>query len=443
MMSNDYKATEMVEAGIRSLLGEAGEAGHIVVGLSGGADSVALTVAMRRIGYDMEALHCNYHLRGDESDSDEAYVRRLCGELGIPLTVCGLDVEAEALQGESVEMTCRRLRYALFAERARATGAWAVAVAHHRDDNVETFFLNLMRSAGIAGLKGMLPVAPLPGDPSVRLVRPLLGVTRDMTERYLGEQGVEYVVDSTNLGCDYTRNRVRNRVMPALRADFPGADAAVAASIDHLREAYGFVVEMTGRLERIYCKDGAIDVAAMMSDVTSARFVLLSLLSGRGFSAEQVDEIVCCVGSRQARRRFVGGRNEYLLDRGVLRPVAGEDSIGEYKVTVERVDAAGLVMERSNYVAYFDADEWDAGQAVEWRPWRQGDMISPLGMRGRKKLSDVFNDAKTPADVKAVLPLAVKDGEVLWVPGVKRSRLLTVGPSTRSVVVCRLCRPAR
>lgn len=440
MTPNDFNVTERVEAGVKSLLGTPGDAGRIVVGLSGGADSVALTVALRRLGYDIEALHCNYHLRGAESDSDEAYVRRLCGGLGVRLTVCGLDVGEEALPGESVEMTCRRLRYALFAERAHIAGASAVAVAHHRDDNVETFFLNLMRSAGIAGLKGMLPVAPLPGDPSVRLVRPFLGVTRDMTERYLGALGVGFVVDSTNLGCDYTRNRVRNRVLPAIRADFPGADAAVAASVSHLGEAYGFVVEMTDRLERRYCRDGVTDVAALSADLLSARFVLLSLLSKRGFSAEQVDDILQCVESRQSGRRFNAGGSCYLLDRGMLCPIAGDDVAFAYEVTVERIDAADLVMERSNDVAYFDAEGWFAGREVEWRPWRQGDTISPLGMRGRKKLSDVFNDAKTPADVKRALPLAVKDGEVLWVPGVKRSRLLTVGPSTSSVVVCRLCR---
>ena len=144
--------------------------------------------------------------------------------------------------------------------------------------------------------------------------------------------------------------------------------------------------------------------------------------------------------SLQSGRRFNAGGSCYLLDRGMLCPIAGDDVAFAYEVTVERIDAADLVMERSNDVAYFDAEGWFAGREVEWRPWRQGDTISPLGMRGRKKLSDVFNDAKTPADVKRALPLAVKDGEVLWVPGVKRSRLLTVGPSTSSVVVCRLCR---
>ena len=422
-MVSNTDAAYMVEAGVGRLLGPPDKAGRIVAGLSGGADSVALAVALRRLGYDVEALHCNYHLRGAESERDELYVRRFCDSMEIPLTICGLDVAAEALRGESLEMTCRRLRYGLFADRALAVGAAAVAVAHHRDDNVETFFLNLMRSAGLAGLKPML-----------------LGCTRGGIERYLSSLGVDYVVDSTNLECDFTRNKVRNRVLPALRRDFPGADEAVAASVGHLREAYGFVEEMMGRIERQYASDGHFDVSSLASDLSSARFVLLMSLSKRGFSAEQVDDILYCAVSGHSGRRFEAGGKEYVLDRGMLRMVREAADGCRFKVAVERRPAAGLVMERSNEVAYFDAEGWDSGAEVKWRPWREGDVICPLGMRGRKKLSDIFNDAKTPADVKASLPLAVKDGEVLWVPGIKRSRRLTLSADTREVVVCRLCR---
>lgn len=439
-MVSNTDAAYMVEGGVGHLLGSPDKAGRIVAGLSGGADSVALAVALRRLGYDVEALHCNYHLRGAESDRDELHVRRLCEAMGIPLTVRGLDVAAEALRGESLEMTCRRLRYDLFADRALAVGAATVAVAHHRDDNVETFFLNLMRSAGLAGLKAMMPSAPLPGHNDLRLVRPLLGCTRAVIERYLSSLGVDYVVDSTNLGCDFMRNKVRNRVLPALRRDFPGADEAVAASVGHLREAYGFVEEMMGRIERQYASDGHFDVSSLACDLSSARFVLMTSLSKRGFSAEQVGDILHCAVSGQSGRRFEAGGKEYVLDRGILRMMREAAAGSRFKVAVERRPAAGLVMERSNEVAYFDARGWDSGAEVEWRPWREGDVICPLGMRGRKKLSDIFNDSKTPADVKASLPLAVKAGEVLWVPGIKRSRRLTLSADTSEVVVCRLCR---
>lgn len=439
-MVRETDVIRLLESAVGKLLGAPRDAGRIVAGLSGGADSVALVVAMCRLGYDVAALHCNYHLRGEESDADELHVRRLCERLEIPLTLCGLDVAAEALRGESMEMTCRRLRYALFASKARETGATTVAVAHHRDDNVETFVLNLMRSAGIAGLKAMLPVAPLPGDPGLKLVRPLLECTRAMTEEYLQSLGIGFVVDSTNLECDYTRNRVRNRVLPAIRNDFPDADAAVAASAGHLREAYGFVEEMIDRLEEKFATSAGIDVASVVADMRSSRFALYSLLARRGFSAAQTDDVLQCVIAGQSGRRFRAVDGEYLLDRGVLRAAPAVAETCRFRVTVEKTDAAGLSMERSNDVAYFDAAGWENGPAVEWRPWRQGDTIAPLGMRGTKKLSDVFNDAKTPADVKSQLPLAVKGGEVLWVPGIKRSRRLTLTADTREVIVCRLYR---
>ena len=165
----------------------------VLVALSGGADSVALLRVLLRLGYVCEAAHCNFHLRGEESLRDEQFVRELAARLDVPLHVIHFDTnEYAASHGVSVEMAARELRYGWFGQLRRECGARVVAVAHHRDDSVETFLLNLVRGTGINGLQGIRPV-------NGEVVRPLLCVSRAEILEYLASLGQAYVTDSTNL----------------------------------------------------------------------------------------------------------------------------------------------------------------------------------------------------------------------------------------------------
>ena len=180
----------------------------ILVALSGGADSVALLRALHEAGCHSHAAHCNFHLRGDESMRDEQFVRDLCARLEIPLTVKDFDVAAwQQAHGGSVEMACRELRYAWFEQERERLQCSVIAVAHHADDQIETFFLNLLRGTGIKGLTGMSRL-------SGHIWRPLLVVSRQDILDYLFEIGQGYVTDSTNAQNDYRRNRLRNIVLP-------------------------------------------------------------------------------------------------------------------------------------------------------------------------------------------------------------------------------------
>ncbi|MBQ5378972.1 MAG: tRNA lysidine(34) synthetase TilS [Paludibacteraceae bacterium] len=194
----------------------------VLVAVSGGADSVALLDVLQRAGYTCIAAHCNFHLRGEESDRDEAFVRSLCEQMNVPLEVTQFDTNAHAHALHiSIEMAARDLRYAWFDEIARVHGCQAIAVAHHQNDQAETVLLNLKRGAGIRGLAGMRPVSANPMAPdSVPVVRPLLCTTRDYIEHYLRDKrGLHWVTDSTNSDLTIARNAVREQLRSYSKAE--------------------------------------------------------------------------------------------------------------------------------------------------------------------------------------------------------------------------------
>ena len=194
----------------------------VLVALSGGADSVSLLDVLLRAGYKCFAAHCNFHLRGAESDRDEAFVRELCAQMGVELEVKSFDTILYArTQGVSIEVAARELRYMWFEETARAHGCQAVAVAHHQNDQAETILLNLKRGAGIRGLAGMRPKSTNPMAPDgIPVVRPLLCTTRDYIEHYLRDKRhISWVTDSTNSDTSITRNAIRMQLKSYSKAE--------------------------------------------------------------------------------------------------------------------------------------------------------------------------------------------------------------------------------
>lgn len=293
--------------------------GRVLVALSGGADSVALLRVLDELGYPCEAAHCNFHLRGDESDRDETFVRELCAAHGIPLHVTHFDTEGEAARRKvSIEMAARDLRYAWFEQlRQERCLAW-VAVAHHRDDSVETFLLNLVRGAGINGLKGIQPCHGF-------VVRPLLGVSRDDILDYLAHLQQPYVTDSTNLQDAFLRNKIRLQVLPLLAELNPAAAAHIAETAGRLAEAaevYNDAMEAARR--RVMPDPFRIELAALQREAVPET-LLFECLHPLGFRSAQVHEVWRSIHAPngQSGRRFVSAEWEVLRDRTalLLRPV--------------------------------------------------------------------------------------------------------------------------
>lgn len=410
----------------------------VLVAVSGGADSVALLAVLCELGYDVIGAHCNFHLRGQESMRDMRFTARMAAALGVELAVKDFDVgERQARTGESVEMAARALRYEWFRELLDREGAQAVAVGHHREDNVETFMLNLLRGTGLAGLTGMKRRTDY-------VVRPLLDFTRAEIEEYLAARGLEFVTDSSNRSEEYKRNKLRLNVLPHLEREFPGASEAIHNTMGYLAENYGLYADAVKDMSSRYFKDGKIDIAAL-SEHEHARILLFELLRPHGFNMTHVDNILTD-GKRSgvSFTSVTGMRAE--LDRGVLRLFThGFDADSEIfevslrhdvltpvHILVQLHDIADFRPERSRNVMYLDERILEQGNVFYLRHWREGDRLEPYGMKGSKQVSDIFCEARLSADEKRnAWLLCNSDGRVMWVLGLRAWRHYTVRPGVR------------
>ena len=341
----------------------------LLVAVSGGIDSMCLMEKVRQEGGPFAVAHCNFGLRGAESDADEAFVREQAARHGIPCHVKQFDTEAFAsAEGISIEMAARRLRYHWFGELCREHGYTAVAVAHNANDNAETLILNLLRGTGLKGITGMKAAGYIP-DPDfgdIPLRRPLLSMTREEIEAFAREQGLSWREDSTNAQTDYKRNKIRNLVFPV----FATINPSFVQTLN--RDMERFAAELN-----LILKNGQNQGRAVAH--TSKPFVA-SLL---------VPPTAC-------------GRGPLPLTRPrVAMGLEACATAREYAIVEEEWDGTEAVKQPEG-VLILDAEK--VGAYVEGA-WESGDWIKPLGAPGRKKLQDWFTDHHIPADEKPFVPL--------------------------------------
>lgn len=419
---------------------------RIGVALSGGADSVALLLAMRGCGYACLAMHCNFSLRGDESDGDETFCRELCARHGIGIKVVRFDTMASRLPGESVEMACRRLRYDWFEAAISVGEVDAVALAHHEEDAQETAFINLLRGTGPAGLRGMRWRRG-------NFVRPLLDARRDDIEAYLAEVGEGFRIDSSNLANDYRRNALRNVVLPRVREFFPDMDSGMSATFAAMTAADESLSDYASMLyaAAVVAAGGSwsVDLSLLPADVDAASRALYLLSRHPGvnvpISKVTADSIARASLSAESKTFMsVDGRKlelfqgrlfpmtEALLAEGGRRVVQGD--VVEYETIgrddFEAMDKASLGRD----AVCFDADEVGPVESLTLRHWRAGDRIMPFGMKGSRKLSDLFSDLHLSSSAKKSVWLLCRGEEVLWVVGLRASRLCPVAGDTKNVL---------
>lgn len=412
----------------------------VVVALSGGADSVALLSSLCHLGYDCIAAHCNFHLRGEESQRDMLHAEAVCSKLGVELSVKDFDVaKRTAKYKESVEMACRALRYEWFGELLISENANVVAVGHHIEDNIETFLLNLMRGTGLEGLCGMKYRRD-------HIIRPLLDVKRAEIEEYLNEVGLTYIVDSSNSSDLYQRNRLRNWVMPELERNFPNAGKAILSAMSNLASSFSIYKNAISRY-RDACELAPwkfdlnkLDASAGHSSAT----VLYEMLKADGITASQCQDIVSSVS--KSGLKFKGKKGGvFELDRGVLSRIehAGfQWRTEEYdidlhydvsmpvniRVSWHDISEFSPVYDRN--VIYIDQSAVKDGHHWRLRHWRKGDRIMPFGMHGSKLLSDLFSDAKYTSEDKRNAWVLTCNEEIIWAVGLRVSRKYTITQRT-------------
>lgn len=416
---------------------------RIIVAVSGGADSVMLLRVLVSAGFDCVAAHCNFHLRGDESDRDQSFVESLCAELSVPLEIVHFQTEEYASRHKlSIEMAARELRYGWFEQIRVKHGADVIAVAHHADDVVETFLMNIVRGTGIHGLTGIKPMAG-------RIVRPLLCLYRSEIEEYMRLNSFAYVTDSTNLQQDYLRNKFRLSVIPLLQSVNPAAKANVLSDIGHLRDVEAIYNARVSQLRQTIVNEGAdgeLRIAIRELLATEAPSTLLfEYLSPLGFTATQCSDMVESARNANVGRVWQSQSHTSYLDRGVftVKP-SREDDSSEVIVTEEDVrggktagglsfaimPAAEVRFSKGNAVAYADFDKVAFPLVV--RTWRAGDVVCPLGMNGRaKKVSDVLIDSKISISEKSAVKVVTDaTGKIMWVVGLRSDERFSLTEKT-------------
>lgn len=403
----------------------------VLVALSGGTDSVALLRVLLQLGYSCEAAHCNFHLRGKESDRDELFVRRLCDELKVRLHVTHFETENYAKEkGLSIEMAARELRYGWFEELREATSSSVIAVAHHLDDSVETFLLNLSRGTGINGLKG-IPVK------NGYIVRPLLEVSRDEIKDYLKFLNQDYVTDSTNLENVYMRNKIRLDIIPLFRLINPSFCESVSETSKRLSEVAAVYQEaMNESLRRVCVADGVVDINLLKKEI-SPLCVLHEWLSPYGFNASQIQDILRSL-SGESGRLFYAKDWQLLRDREQLLLRKMDETRTKPELMIERIQKGKefhIIKRRE--VACVDAGKVQL--PLELRKWKSGDTFSPFGMRGTKKVRDYLRDRKLSLYEKEEQLVVVSGGgEIVWLVNERVDQRFCVTEETREVLVLTL-----
>ncbi len=409
----------------------------ILVALSGGADSVALLRLLVDMGYSCEAAHCNFHLRGEESDRDENFVRDLCSALSVPLLVQHFDtVRVAGERHISIEMAARDLRYAWFENLRHERHAAVIAVAHHQDDSVETFLLNLLRGTGINGLLGMRPVNGF-------VVRPLLCVSRADILDYLERMGQEFVTDSTNLQDEYTRNQIRLNLLPLMQRINPSVKDTIINTTLYLNEVYAVYKKgVEDGMERIRTSQGVLIDALLREPAPEA--LLHELLYPLGFNPAQIKDIFYALHNQPGKQfvskewRVVKDRNELLIEKLTLADTATD--VPHFRYAMEEMERPKhFVVPKDKCVACLDASK--VNYPLSFRRWKHGDVFVPFGMKGKKKVSDYLTDRKYSLLQKEQQWVLCCGEQIVWLVGERIDNRFRVDENTRKIVIIRIdCR---
>ena len=386
----------------------AGPDARVMLAVSGGIDSMTMAdlFAHSALRLPFAVAHFNFHLRGADSDGDEAWVADWCGRAGVPFFRQDADTAAYAAgQHVSVEMAARELRYGWFARLAAEQGFTHVAVAHNLDDNAETMLLHLLRGTGVRGMGGIRESVPLPGAEAVRIIRPLLSFSRKEIRAYAVRAGIGFRVDASNADTRIARNRIRHEVFPHLARINPSFLRTFETEMRYFQQT-GQVLDQlfaAGLPELVSEADGVMTISIdRLLRKEPVGWWLFRLLEGCGFHADQLGRIEAALGA-QSGKTFVSSTHRVVKDRHVLRVYPLEK--GPDRLT-DRLDVRTFFLkpgfdpkQKPEGVLFVDAGR--VKMPLRARSPREGDRFRPLGMpQGSKLLSDFFTDLKLDVEQK-------------------------------------------
>ena len=402
---------------------------RILLTVSGGVDSMVMLSLFTRSGYSVGVAHCNFQLRGAESDEDEVLVEEEAKKYGVEFYNKRFETTAEMERtGESMEMAARRLRYAWFDTLSRGQGYTAVAIAHHADDSIETFFINLLRGTGLRGLTGISTQVG-------RIIRPLMFASRKEILEYAVANRIPFREDSSNRSTKYLRNKIRLGLIPRIREINPKFTDLMRRNIERLTDTQLFIDAAVAHMREdvVTQADGIATIHVERIEAAYPRnFAVYELLSSQyGFKGDVCDALCRALSEAATGRRFYAREYVATVDRGriLVERIAPGDAC---EVTVEQGTQRSYC---GNMVLYFEACDIDDIRAYDvpeqvalldadllryplrLRRWREGDTFIPFGMEGRKKVSDYLIDRKVSLPEKQRQFVLLSGDEIVWLVG--------------------------
>ncbi|MGE5943563.1 MAG: tRNA lysidine(34) synthetase TilS [Flavobacteriales bacterium] len=415
----------------------------LLIAISGGMDSVVLTYLCHKSGLNIALAHCNFNLRGDESDGDEDFVLQLAEDLDLEVFVENFDTELYAKdQKLSIQMAARELRYHWFLELAEQLGFDYILTAHHADDNLETFLINFTRGTGLEGLTGIPEV-------NGKFVRPLLPFSREEIKMFAKENYMEWRDDSSNASTKYLRNKLRHDVIPILKEINPTLLQNFETTQSNLKDSQDIVSDS---VERFLKK--ALDI----SNETQAKFKISEFKKKhnpkayvfevfKDFGFTEWNDVLNLLDAQSGKQllsekwRLIKDR-DYLLLSDIHAKPHGKLSISETDKKVETpfgilfFDEVDSISETGKHIIYVDKDELHFPLTL--RTWEEGDVFFPLGMSGKKKLSKYFKDEKLSLLDKENTWLLCSGDDIVWVVGKRADNRFKVTESTKRILKIQL-----
>ncbi len=420
-------------------------ADRVLLAVSGGVDSMVMLSLFSTLHYDVGVAHCNFQLRGEEAEEDELMVEKEAKRLGMPYYNIRFDTREEMDRtGESVQMAARRLRYAWFDSLCVQYGYTVIAIAHHADDSVETFFINLFRGTGLRGLTGI-------GVTNGRIIRPLLFCTRKEIVDYAHQHHVQFREDSSNRSTKYLRNKIRLGLIPRIREINPRFTELMSSNIHRLTEAQLFINRSIERMRNeIVERNGdeyVIDPSKIDPEYPIG-YVIYELMKMDGFKGYVIDSLCQTLHKHQSGKRFYSKDKVAWIDRGriIVTPI-GDDDMCEVVVPKGKHKAYC-----GNKILFFDELSIDDLETTTVPPnvalldmdklsfplmlrrWKEGDSFTPIGMTGHKKVSDLLIDQKISVAEKKRQFVVESAGQIVWVVGLRIDDSVKITSRTENIL---------
>lgn len=423
---------------------------RLLLAVSGGVDSVVLCELCKQANYHFQIAHCNFQLRGEESERDERFARSLAEKYEVEIFVKRFNTKEYAAQNKvSIQVAARELRYNWFEEVARSEYQVAgrsnklwIVTAHHANDNIETLLMNFFKGTGIKGLQGILPRQG-------NIIRPLLFAKKEEILQFARENNLSFVEDSSNISDKYTRNYFRHQLIPALQKVFPQVQENLLNNIDRYREieilySQSVVLHKKKLLET---KGNEVHIPVLkLLKVEPLKTILYEIIKDYGFTAHQTEEVSSLLKSESgkyissATHKIIKNRN-WLIIAPVNTLEANHILINEHDKEIDfedgklRIKNYDLKMEKppcSDFIATLDAA--NIRFPLLLRKWKQGDYFYPLGMRHKKKLSKFFIDQKLSVTDKEKVWVIESDKKVIWIVGKRIDDRFKITDKTKKIL---------